>query len=314
MKIIATGSAGFIGFNFLKYILKNTNYKILGIDKMTYAANSEIEEIKSDKFKFLQMDINNRKIKNIIEDFKPNCIINFAAESHVDNSFEKPNEFLVNNVQGVLNLLNSVNQKTKFIQISTDEVYGESREPKTENNSLNPSNPYAVSKSSADLYVESYKKTHKLQTYILRLTNNFGPYQYEEKLIPKYIKTLIKNEKFPLYNKGEHFRTWIHTKETSFFIEKMIEKDLDPGIYNLTSKNTLKNIDLLELIFEIVSKKIDLKKSFLDYFEYKDQRIYHDFKYHMNDDKIRNLIKYNRRTFIDELEETVNFYINKWGK
>jgi len=312
MKLMVTGCAGFIGLNYIKYTLKNTTHKILGIDKMTYAANPEIIDIKNKNFNFLQMDINNHKIKSIINDYKPNYIINFAAESHVDNSFQRPNEFLINNVQGVLNLLNSINSKIKFIQISTDEVYGENQNSKIETDKLTPSNPYAVSKASADLYVESYRKTHNLKTYVLRLTNNFGPYQNEEKLIPKYIKSLIKNEKFPLYNNGEHFRTWIYTKETSFYITKMIEKNVEMGVYNLTSKNTIKNIDLLKLLYEKVSKKIDLKNNFLDNFEYKDERIYHDFKYHMNDEKLREIIRYKRRNFTEELEETVDFYLKKW--
>lgn len=314
MKLLVTGCAGFIGFNYVKYTLKNTNYKIFGIDKMTYAANREIKDVENKNFHFLKLDINNPKIKVVINDFEPNIIINFAAESHVDNSFQKPNEFLTNNVQGVLNLLNSITPKIKFIQISTDEVYGESKQPKIETDKLSPSNPYAVSKSSADLYVESYRKTHNIKTYILRLTNNFGPYQNKEKLIPKYIKTLIDNDKFPLYDKGEHYRTWLHTKETCYYINKIVEENIETGIYNLTSKNVIKNIDLLKLIYEMVSKKIPLKNNFLEYFEYKNERLYHDFKYQMNDDKIRNLIKYNRKPFINELEETVNFYIKKWWR
>ncbi|MGM0640883.1 MAG: GDP-mannose 4,6-dehydratase [Thermotogota bacterium] len=314
MKLMVTGCAGFIGFNYIKYTLKNTNHRIFGIDKMTYAANSNIKDIDNRNFNFLQLDINNPKIKNVIDDFKPDYIINFAAESHVDNAFRKPNEFLINNIQGVLNLLNSIHSKIKFIQISTDEVYGESSYPKSETDKLSPSNPYAVSKASADLYVESYRKTHNLRTYILRLTNNFGPYQNEEKLIPKYIKSLINNEKLSLYNKGENFRTWVHTKETSFFINKMIEKNINLGIYNLSSKNTIKNLDLLKLIYEMVSKKIELKNNFLEYFDYKNERIYHDFKYHMADEKLRKIFDYNRRNFTEELEETVDFYLEKWLK
>jgi dTDP-glucose 4,6-dehydratase len=314
MKLLVTGCAGFIGFNYVKYTLKNTNYKIFGIDKMTYAANREIEDVGNKNFHFLKLDINNPKIKAVINDFDPNIIINFAAESHVDNSFQKPNEFLTNNVQGVLNLLNSITPKIKFIQISTDEVYGESEQPKIETDKLSPSNPYAVSKSSADLYVESYRKTHNIKTYILRLTNNFGPYQNKEKLIPKYIKTLIDNDKFPLYDKGEHYRTWLHTKETCYYINKIVEENIETGIYNLTSKNVIKNIDLLKLINEMVSKKIPLKNNFLEYFDYKNERLYHDFKYKMNDDKIRNIIKYKRRNFTDELQETTDFYIEKWYK
>jgi dTDP-glucose 4,6-dehydratase len=281
---------------------------------MTYAANREIEDVGNKNFHFLKLDINNPKIKAVINDFDPNIIINFAAESHVDNSFQKPNEFLTNNVQGVLNLLNSITPKIKFIQISTDEVYGESEQPKIETDKLSPSNPYAVSKSSADLYVESYRKTHNIKTYILRLTNNFGPYQNKEKLIPKYIKTLIDNDKFPLYDKGEHYRTWLHTKETCYYINKIVEENIETGIYNLTSKNVIKNIDLLKLIYEMVSKKIPLKNNFLEYFDYKNERLYHDFKYKMNDDKIRNIIKYKRRNFTDELQETTDFYIEKWYK
>ncbi|TGG88922.1 NAD-dependent epimerase/dehydratase family protein [Geotoga petraea] len=312
MKLLVTGCAGFIGFNYIKYTLKNINHKIFGIDKMTYAANPEIKDIHDDNFKFLQLDINNSKIKNIIDDFNPDYIINFAAETHVDNSFQKPNEFLINNVQGVLNLLNFINPKIKFIQISTDEVYGESEHPKAETDRLLPSNPYAVSKSSADLYVQSYRKTHNIKAYILRLTNNFGPYQNKEKLIPKYIKALVENEKFPLYNKGEHYRTWLHTKETCYYINQLIEKNLEPGIYNLTSENTIKNIDLLKLIHETLSKKINLNYDFFEYFDYKNERIYHDFRYKMNDDKLRSIIKYNRRNFAEELEETVDFYLKKW--
>jgi dTDP-glucose 4,6-dehydratase len=211
-------------------------------------------------------------------------------------------------------LLNSINSKIKFIQISTDEVYGESEKPKLETDKMSPSNPYAVSKSSADLYVESYRKTHDIKTYILRLTNNFGPYQNKEKLIPKYIKALVDNDKFPLYDKGEHYRTWLHAKETSFYLNKMIENNIENGIYNLTSENVIKNIDLLKLIYGMVSEKINVKHSFLEYFDYKNERIYHDFRYKMNDYKLRSKIKYYRRNFTDELEETVDFYLEKWGK
>jgi dTDP-glucose 4,6-dehydratase len=125
---------------------------------------------------------------------------------------------------------------------------------------------------------------------------------------------LIDNDKFPLYDKGEHYRTWLHTKETCYYINKIVEENIETGIYNLTSKNVIKNIDLLKLIYEMVSKKIPLKNNFLEYFDYKNERLYHDFKYKMNDDKIRNIIKYKRRNFTDELQETTDFYIEKWYK
>lgn len=314
MKILVTGGAGFIGSNFIRYMLKNKDIEIINLDKLTYAGNREnLSDIKgNDNYKFIQGDICNRSLVNKVVSDHVDIIINFAAESHVDRSIENPNIFFYTNVLGTQILLDAAvkYEVDNFIQISTDEVYGPGREDyfHTEKDALSPTNPYAASKASADLLVLSYYETYGLSVNITRSTNNYGPYQYPEKVIPLFITNLLQDKKVPLYGDGSQIRDWLYVKDHCEAIELIIEKGKEGEIYNINSNNRYKNIALTKKLLNL------LNKPYSEINHVKD-RPGHDYGYFIDSTKIKKQLDWEPEyDFEQGLVSTINWYKNnkKW--
>lgn len=316
MKILVTGGAGFIGSNFIKYILKNTNHQVFNIDKLTYAGNLDnLKEIEDNKnYKFTKGDICDKKTVGDVVKEGIDIIINFAAESHVDKSIEDSNIFFRTNVLGTQVLCDTAvkHKIKKFIQISTDEVYGpnDKNHCHTEKDNLNPTNPYAASKASADLLVLSYHKTYGLPVNIARSTNNYGKYQYPEKIIPLFITNLIQNKKVPLYGNGKQIRDWLNVRDHCKALKLIMEKGKKGEVYNISGDNRLKNIKLTKLILKYLNKPESMIKFVKD-------RPGHDHAYYINSKKIKDDLYWNPDySFKEGLKETIEWYKNNtdWWK
>ena len=299
-RVIVTGGAGFIGSNFLHYMIeKHQDYKFINIDKLTYSGNqNNIKHLESqENYSFLQEDIcDKEKIAMLIE--KGDIIINFAAESHVDNSILDPGIFIKTNVLGTQNLLDICREKKAalFVQISTDEVYGSlnfDQKSSVESDMFNPSSPYSASKAAAELLCTAAIKTFNQPIIITRSSNNFGPYQFPEKVIPLFITNLLEERKVPLYGAGENVRDWIY----------VIHNGKVGEVYNIGGGNELKNIDLTNLIIGAVGKD----NSFIEHVK---DRLGHDLRYSLNCSKIHKLGWKPRFEFEQALKETIKWYIN----
>ena len=290
MNILITGGLGFIGSNFINYIFSNYNlnfHKIINIDKESYCSNTKFT-INDPKYKYIKADINDKNlITFILKEYNITHIIHFAAQSHVDNSFDNSLDYTIDNVMGTHSLLDCVKNIDKnilFIHFSTDEVYGESinkNDIKIETSLLLPTNPYATSKAAAEMYVNSYKKSYNLKTIILRCNNVFGPNQYPEKVIPKFIKQIKNNEKITIHGKGDSVRDFIHVNDVSEAILTTLEKGKINEIYNISGEIKISIIDLAKLI--IGKDNID------PYIEYVKDRPFNDKRYEINSDKLKML-------------------------
>lgn len=318
MKYLITGGAGFIGINFIEYMLKShEDDDFVIIDKLTYAANVErLKELISQhkNITFYKEDIvKYNSIKKIFNEEKPEIVINFAAETHVDRSISNPNAFVKTNVFGtyVLLDLSKINNVKKYVQISTDEVYGslskETFEIKKEFNvddPLNPTNPYSATKASADLLTLSYFKTYKLPINIIRMTNNFGPYQNEEKMIPHTILSAISLKGVALYNDGSNLRDWLYVKDSVKTIDLIINKGQIGKIYHISTHNLLSNYNLVKLILEKLNINYDVIR-------YVQDRPAHDYAYSLNTKETEELEHIESSNFSDALDETIEFYKKK---
>ncbi len=302
--ILVTGGYGFIGTNFVKYLLKNDDYNITVFDKLTYASN--INNLKNDNIKFIKGDLYNKNdIYNALKDI--DTIVNFAAESHVDRSIINANDFMNSNIYGVYNILNYIKENKnieKFVHISTDEVYGNAINKKFDENScLNPNNPYSATKASADLLILSYYKTYDLNVNITRSSNNYGPYQFPEKLIPKTIIYSLLNRKIPVYGNGKNKRDWIYVEDNVKGILNVINKGKKGEIYNIGSEIELENIEIIKKILDLMDKNHDL-------IEYVNDRPGNDLRYSLDSSKI-NKLGFKPEMNIDEgLMKTINWYKN----
>ena len=287
MRALVTGGCGFIGSNFIKYMLKNyPDYEITNIDKLTYAGNrsNTLECEYYDNYHFIKGDINDYdKVKKIIKSLDIDTIINFAAESHVDRSIENSDEFIQSNINGTHSLLKLLHEFPikKYVQISTDEVYGtltEDDEPFTEDTPLAPNSPYAASKTSADLLCRSFYETYKYPIVITRCSNNYGPNQYPEKLIPLMIKKAKSGEKLPVYGNGKNIRDWIHVQDHCEAIDTVLHKGRNGEVYNIGGEDEKRNIEIVETIIDRLGGEI----------EYVEDRKGHDWRYAMDITKIKN--------------------------
>lgn len=302
--ITVTGGAGFIGSNFIKYVNKNyENIKIINVDKLSYGSNlANLNGIKNN-YKFINKDINGN-ISQLIEN--SNYIINFAAESHVDRSISNPKIFINNNINGTLNLLESIRKSKSdhvFIQIGTDEEYGDIVNGSfNENDLLKPSSPYSVSKASSSLLALSYYRTYGIKTIVTRTSNNFGPYQFPEKLIPKTIIRNLLNKPIPVYGNGENIRDWIFVEDNITAILKILFNGKCGEIYNISANNELKTIEIINQIFYFMNKKGEIKIV--------DDRPGHDVRYSIKSDKVKSLGWKPQYNFSEALKITVNWYIN----
>jgi len=309
MKILVTGGAGFIGSNFIKYILsKYPGYEIVNLDKLTYAGNldnlSDVEDNPS--YQFIKGDIcDQNPVERIVED-KTDVIVNFAAESHVDRSIYDPKIFVQTNVLGTQVLLESALKFKieRFIQISTDEVYGTLTEGFfTESSLLLPNSPYSASKASADLLVRSYFKTFGLPAVITRSTNNYGPYQFPEKLIPLFITNALSDQNLPLYGDGLHVRDWLYVVDHCKALDLVLHKGKTGEIYNISGNQEMTNLRITELILKKLNKPKSLIKHVKD-------RPAHDRRYALDSSKIKKELGWKPDASFEEgLSKTVEWYI-----
>ena len=327
MKIIVTGGCGFIGSTLIKNLINYSKNKILNIDSLNYESIPEsLNSVKSKKnYFFKKIDINNKdKLLQIFLEFKPNIIFHLAAESHVDRSITKPYNFLRTNILGTFNVIdnskifleNYKNYKNKFkiIHISTDEVYGSLKFKDKSFNELNkffPNSPYAASKASSDLLCRAWNQTYNLPIIITNCSNNYGPWQYPEKLIPVVIAKILQNKKIPVYGKGNNIRDWIHVEDHVNALINVSKNGIIGETYNIGGNNELENLDLVKQICEIIDEKIPQKKPYKRLISFVEDRLGHDFRYSINSKKIRNKLnfklKYNMN---DGLNQTVSWYIN----
>ena len=316
-KIIVTGGSGFIGSNLVNYLVKK-NYFVINIDKLTYSSNTyPNQNLTKKNYKFLKIDINNKsKIIYVIRKYKPVCIFNLAAETHVDRSIDSPFQFIHSNILGVFNILEAIkenkkNKKIKLVHISTDEVYGDIITNRSnEKFPYNPSSPYSASKASADHLIKSYIRTYKIPALISNCCNNYGPYQFPEKLIPKIITNILNNKPLPIYAKGQNSREWIHVEDHCEALYKIFKKGKIGESYNVGSNINLKNINLVKTILKIFEKKKYKigKKVKINYVK---DRPGHDFRYALNSNKIRKQIGWKSKINLDKgLNMTIDWYLN----
>jgi len=315
MKIMVTGGAGFIGSNFIGYMLsKYPSYSIVNYDKLTYAGNlANLKNLeKNSRYKFVKGDICNavaagKAMRNC------DAVINFAAESHVDRSIKKPADFVKTNFMGVHAMLETARQQKvkKFIQISTDEVYGSALKGAfSETDNLNPSSPYSSSKAGADLLARSYYTTFGFPVVITRSSNNYGPYQYPEKLIPFFIANASRNHNLPVYGSGKNVRDWIYVEDNCCGIDLVLHKGKAGEIYNIGGGNEKTNLEITALILTYTNKPKTLIK-------YVKDRLGHDFRYALDTKKIAKLGFKNKNTFKEGIKKTVDWYLNNkswWQK
>lgn len=312
---LITGGMGFIGSNFIRFLFKsNSDLKIINVDKLTYAGNPEnlkdVEKKYSSLYTFYKTDICDfGAIDEIVKKEKVNYIINFAAESHVDRSIDNPSVCCDTNIFGTQSLLNVArkNNIKKYVQISTDEVYGSLNfeDPAfTEKTLLSPNSPYSASKASADLLVRAYYKTFKLPVNITRCSNNYGPYQFPEKLIPLMINNALNDKKLPIYGKGINIRDWISVDDHCDAIFKILMKGKIGQIYNIGGDSEIKNINLVKKILRILNKPESLIKFVKD-------RPGHDLRYAINHDKITKELNWTPEVKFDEgLRMTIQWYLD----
>ena len=316
-KIIVTGGSGFIGSNLVNYLVKK-NYFVINIDKLTYSSNTfPNQNLTKKNYKFLKIDINNKsKIIYVIRKYKPVCIFNLAAETHVDRSIDSPFQFIHSNILGVFNILEAIrenkkNKKIKLVHISTDEVYGDIIASRSnEKFPYNPSSPYSASKASADHLIKSYIRTYKIPALISNCCNNYGPYQFPEKLIPKIITNILNNKPLPIYAKGQNSREWIHVEDHCEALYKIFKKGKIGESYNVGSNINIKNINLVKTILNIFKKKKYKigKKVKINYVK---DRPGHDFRYALNSNKIRKQIGWKSKINLDKgLNMTIDWYLN----
>src|SRR5690625_4276942 len=324
MNILVTGGAGFIETNFVKYMLSHHDYKIVNLDALTYAGNiNNLKDIENHtNYHFIKGDICDRDLINdIFKKYKIDTVINFAAESHVDRSIEEPEVFLKSNILGTEVLLDTAvnywkldpndkysrdfKEDVKFIQVSTDEVYGELGKEGlfTEQTPLAPNSPYSASKASADLIVRAYHETYGLPVNITRCSNNYGPYQFPEKLIPLMINNALKGEELPIYGDGKQVRDWLHVDDHCEAIETVLHKGKVGEEYNIGGNNEKENIEIVKLILTKLEKSEELIKHVTD-------RLGHDRRYALDNTKITTELGWEPKyTFEKGIEVTIKWYL-----
>ena len=316
--LLVTGGLGFIGSNLIELLLKN-NYKVINIDKVSYSSNFyNTKDYKKNKnYIFIKCDINNQsKITKILKKYKPDCIFNLAAETHVDRSIDNAKHFIKSNITGVFSLLQvcksyaQKNKKFKFIHISTDEVYGDKLKGSSiENDPYKPSSPYAASKASSDHLVYSYIRTFNFPGIVTNCSNNYGPKQHPEKLIPKIIYNILNNRPLPVYGKGINEREWIYVKDHCSALLKIYQKGLLGNFYNIGSNIVIKNNVLIKNILTMAKKEIKVGKKVK--LKYVKDRPGHDIRYSLNSNKIIKSIKWKPQIKLkDGLKKTFYWYQN----
>lgn len=310
MKLLVTGGAGFIGSCFIRHVLaKHKDYEIINLDKLTYAGNIEnLDDIKNDpRYQFIKGDIVDKKLAMELTN-EVDVVVNFAAESHVDRSIEGPEVFIETNVKGTLNLLQASlkNKVKRYLQVSTDEVYGTLGKTGYfyETTPLAPNSPYSASKASADMLVRAYFETYKMPNLITRCSNNYGPYQYPEKLIPFFITKLLKGEKVPVYGDGLNVRDWLYVYDHCEAIDTVLNKGKEGEVYNIGGHNEKTNMEITRLILDAMGKD----ESSIEYVQ---DRLGHDRRYAIANDKIQSELGWEPSIkFEDGIKLTIEWYLN----
>lgn len=306
MRLLVTGGLGFIGSNFILKMLEHTDIQIINIDAEFYGSDHKnLSKIKdSQRYNFVKGNIANRKFMNE-QIAKCDAVVSFAAESFVDRSINDANPFLVSNIRGAFTILDIITKQNKrMIQISTDEVYGSlSNDTAVEESKLNPSNPYAATKASAELLIKSYITTFGSDVIITRCTNNFGPRQFIEKLIPKTIILANQNKKIPIYGNGKNIRDWIYVDDHCEAVSLALFNGKSGESYNISAGNEMDNLTIVRKILDIMNKSEDL-------IEFVDDRPGHDFRYSMNSKKISSELGWKTKSnFNENLKTTIEWYL-----
>ena len=314
--IIVTGGLGFIGSNLIDLLISK-KYSVINLDKVSYSSNFyNLKEHKNNtKYKFIKCDLNSKKILNVLLKYRPICIFNLAAETHVDRSIDGPRNFINSNVLGTFNLLEafktfSSKHNSKLVHISTDEVYGDILKGRSdENYSYKPSSPYAASKAASDHLVYSYIRTYNIPAVISNCSNNYGPKQHPEKLIPKLIYSIINNKELPIYGKGKNSREWLHVKDHCMALFKVFEKGKIGEFYNIGSNKNLNNIQITKALIKIAKNFITIGHNVK--IKYIADRPGHDQRYALNSNKIKKKLKWKPKIKFDNgLKETFLWYLN----
>ena len=320
-KVIVTGGLGFIGSNLIKILLKK-KYYVINLDKITYSSNFyNVKQFSKNKnYKFIKIDINNReKIFKIMKKFKPTAIFNLAAETHVDRSIDGPENFIKSNILGVFNLLEALRlylkkyKKIKLIHISTDEVYGDILNGRSkEDDAYKPSSPYAATKASSDHLVYSYLRTFKIPVIVTNCSNNYGPRQHPEKLIPKLIYNILNNKNLPIYGKGINSREWIYVDDHCEALVKILERGKIGNFYNIGSNLNINNLKISKLLIKIARIKINIGKNVK--IKFVKDRPGHDMRYALNSSKLIKNLKWKPKiNILNGLIKTFDWYLNNPG-
>lgn len=314
MKLLVTGGLGFIGSNFIKYMLtKYDSIKVINLDKLSIGSNpANLRDVEKDKrYQFIKGSITNKKlVENLVS--KANAIVNFAAETHVDRSIANPWPFIRSNIIGALTLFEAAKKYGKsIVHISTDEVYGDITEGSfTEEDKLKPSSPYSASKAAADIFAQAHHRTYNLDIIVIRCTNNYGPHQFPEKLIPKTIIRALHGLPIPIYGKGTNIRDWIYVQDFCEAIDIVLNKGKSGEVYNVSAGNELTNINIVKTILKLMGKP----ENNINFVE---DRPGHDLRYSLDSSKIRNELKWKpKHNFNEAIKTTISWYKNneRWWK
>ncbi len=325
MTILVTGGAGFIGSNFIHFLIKKTENKVVNLDALTYAGNLNnlISISNNDNYKFIEGSIcNGDLVTQILNNNKIKSVINFAAESHVDRSIHGPSEFVNTNIVGTFNLLESClkysrdsNTKNfRFLHVSTDEVYGTLKNddlPFTEDHPFRPNSPYAASKASSDHLVRAYNKTYDLPTLITNCSNNYGPYQFPEKLIPLIILNALNHRPLPIYGDGKQIRDWLYVEDHCKAIYRVLSNGCLGETYNIGGLNEKTNIEVVEIICSYLDEIRPWDKNYNSLINYVKDRPGHDRRYSINAKKITKELNWMpEETFVTGIKKTINWYLD----
>lgn len=311
MNLIVTGGAGFIGSNYVHYVLENhPDYKVVNLDLLTYAGNiHNLDDVMDNpNHVFVQGNITNKElVRHLIQEHEIDAIVNFAAESHVDRSILNPSIFVETNIQGTLALLDVAKEMnlTKYLQVSTDEVYGSlgAEGYFTEETPLAPNSPYSASKTGADLLVRAYFETYGMNVNITRCSNNYGPYHFPEKLIPLMITNGVDGKNLPIYGNGENIRDWLHVQDHCQAIDLVLHKGVKGEVYNVGGHNERTNNQIVDIIIEKLNLSPDLKK-------YVEDRLGHDLRYAIDPTKLETELGWKPKyTFETGIIETIDWYL-----